>query len=107
MKDYPYGSQMEKESRDIVIAVRLFDMGSTIQWWLSEYDPQSKVAFGYVTGFVENEWGTIPLQELEELGFIVEFNDSDSFVEVPRVVIDNDFKPTRFPELSFHKKHSD
>ena len=56
MKDYPYGSQMEKESKDIVIPVKLFDLGSTIKWWLSEYDPESKVAFGYVTGFYEDEW---------------------------------------------------
>lgn len=56
MKDYPYGSQSEKESKDIVIPVKLFDLGSSINWRLSEYDPESKVAFGYVTGFYYDEW---------------------------------------------------
>jgi len=26
MKDYPYGSQSEKEAKDIVIPVKLFDL---------------------------------------------------------------------------------
>ena len=49
MKDYPYGSQMEKESKDIVIPVKVVDSRTGIVWWLSEYDPKSKVAFCYVT----------------------------------------------------------
>jgi hypothetical protein len=56
MKDYPYGSQADKKSKDVVIAVQLFDNFSSIKWRLSEYDPVSKVAFGYVTGFYEDEW---------------------------------------------------
>ncbi len=49
MKKYPYGCQSEKYSKDIVIAVKLFDLGSSINWWLSEYDPVNKIGFGYVT----------------------------------------------------------
>jgi len=43
MKDYPYGCQSEKYSKDIVVAVKLFDLGSGINWWLSEYDPVNKI----------------------------------------------------------------
>jgi hypothetical protein len=49
MKDYPYGCQSEKYSKDTVVAVKLFDVGSSITWWLTEYDPASKIAFCYVT----------------------------------------------------------
>lgn len=75
MKDYPYGSQSDKEAKDIVVAVKLFDLGSTIRWWLTEYDPEAKVAFGYVTGFYEDEWGTVSLEELEELGMAIDIED--------------------------------
>ena len=43
MKDYPYGCQSEKYSKDIVVVVKLFDLGSSINWWLSEYDPVNKI----------------------------------------------------------------
>ena len=67
MKDYPYGCQSEKYSKDIVVAVKLFDLGTSINWWLTEYDPVNKIAWCYVTGFYEDEWGTISLEELEDL----------------------------------------
>ena len=107
MQDYPYGSQMWKVSHNIVIAVRLFDMRSKINWWLSEYDPISKIAFWYVTGFVEDEWGTISLAELESLEFVVEFSDSEGFLMESRIIVDDNFQATRFPDLPFHKAHTD
>jgi hypothetical protein len=45
MKDYPYGSQSDRGVEDTVVSVKLFDLGSTINWWLTEYDPETKVAF--------------------------------------------------------------
>lgn len=73
MKDYRWGNQAKKGSSDIVIPVKLFDRGGTLRWWLAEYDPELKIAFGYVTGFWEDEWGDISLEELEELEFVVQF----------------------------------
>lgn len=71
MKDYPWGSQANKDSKDIVIPVKLFDNAGTIRWWLAEYDPESKIAFGYVTGFWEDEWGDVSLEELEGLETVI------------------------------------
>ncbi len=73
MKDYPWGSQAKKGSSDMVIPVKLFDTGGTIRWWLAEYDPELKIAFGYVTGFWEDEWGDVSLEELEGLEFVIKF----------------------------------
>ena len=112
MKDYPYGCQMEKESKDIVIPVKLFDLWSSINWWLSEYDPESKVAFWYVTGFYEDEWGTISIQELESLELPIELHNSNAvdiafnLWAIPRVELDKFYKPTKFPDLPFHQRSS-
>jgi hypothetical protein len=106
MKDYPYGCQNEKESKDIVIPVKLFDLGWTINWWLSEYDPESKVAFWYVTGFYEDEWGTVSLEELEDLELAIDISNFGNLWKIPRIEIDKHFKPTKFLELPFNKGHS-
>jgi len=53
----------------VVISVKLFDCCGSITWWLSEYDAENKIAFGYVTGFYEDEWGAVSLDELETLKF--------------------------------------
>jgi hypothetical protein len=102
MKDYPYRSQSEKETKDIMIPVKLFDAGGTIRWWLAEYDPESKVAFGYVTGFFEDEWGTVSLEELEELEMFVKIEGIGDIGSIPRVEVDEYFEATKFPDLPFH-----
>ena len=107
MKDYPYGSQSDREGKDIVVTVKLFDLWSSINWWLTEYDPETKVAFGYVTGFYEDEWGTVSLEELEELELVIEIKNLGRIGKTPRIEIDKYFTPVKFTELPFHKEHSD
>ncbi len=46
--DYPLYSQ-EHEKDPLVIA-KLFDPCGSASWFLLEYDPVEKIAFGYVTG---------------------------------------------------------
>ena len=45
-KDYPLYSQ-EHEKDPLVIA-KLFDRGGSATWYLTEYDPNEKLAFGFV-----------------------------------------------------------
>lgn len=106
MKAYPYGCQSEKEGKDIVIPVKLFDIGSGITWWLSEYDPEDKIAFCYVTGFFEDEWGTVSLEELESLEFEVQIRNLGTVWKTPRVEVDKFFKPTKFLDLPFHNENT-
>jgi hypothetical protein len=47
-KDYPLYSQ-EHESDPMVVA-KLFDPCGSATWFLLEYDPVERIAFGYVTG---------------------------------------------------------
>lgn len=107
MKDYPYRSQFPENTDDIVIPVKLFDNAGTIRWWLAEYDPEAKIAFGYVTGFWEDEWGDVSLEELEGLETIIKFQGMGEVWAIPRVEVDEYFTPTKFPDLPFHKESTD
>jgi hypothetical protein len=70
---------------------------------LSEYDPVSKVAFGYVTGFYEDEWWSVSLEELESLTVPI-MGGSDT---ISRIEVENYFMPMKFPHLPLDlKKHS-
>jgi hypothetical protein len=107
MKDYPYNSQSEKNSEDVVIPVKLFDIWSSINWWLSEYDPVHKVAFWYVTGFVQDEWWSISLEELESLEMNIEIVNIWKSETIPRIELDKFHRPTKFRNLPFKVDDSD
>jgi hypothetical protein len=64
-KDYPLYSQ-EHEKDPLVIA-KLFDPCGSATWYLTEYDPVEKIAFSYVTGLVQDEFGYTSLVELESI----------------------------------------
>jgi hypothetical protein len=107
MKYYPYNCQSEKNSEDVVIPVKLFDIWSSINWWLSEYDPVHKIGFGYVTGFVEDEWWSVSLDELESLEMVIEFVNLEKKGTIPRIELDKFHRPTKFPNLPFNVDNSD
>ena len=62
---YPLYSQ-EHEDDPKVIA-KLFDRVGSATWYLTEYDPVEKIAFGYVVGLHVDEWGYTSLTELESI----------------------------------------
>ena len=64
-KDYPLYSQEHEE--DPLIVAKLFDPCGSASWWLTEYDPSEKIAFSYVMGLVQDEWGYSSLIELESI----------------------------------------
>jgi hypothetical protein len=64
-KDYPLYSQ-ENESDPKVIC-KLFDPCGSATWYLTEYDPVEKIAFSYVQGLIEDEYGYTSLTELESI----------------------------------------
>jgi len=102
MQKFPYGCQSEKSSGQVFISVKLFDLWSSINWWLSEYDPKDKVAFWYVTGFYEDEWGSVSLEELESLDVPISIQNVGEFGSIPRIELDKFFKPTKFKNLPFN-----
>ena len=46
-KDYPLYSQ--EFSKDHLVIAKLFNPVGSATWYLFEYDPVSKIAFGYVS----------------------------------------------------------
>ena len=53
-------------SNPIVVA-KLFNPCGAGTWYLTEYDPETRIAFGYVTGLYEDEWGSISIDEIESV----------------------------------------
>jgi len=47
------------------VIAKLFDPCSAATWFLTEYDPVERIAFGYVVGLQEDEFGYISLTEIE------------------------------------------
>ena len=54
----------DKNPNDIKIVAKLFDPCSKWTWYITEFDPKTRVFFGLVRGF-ENEMGYFRLEELE------------------------------------------
>lgn len=63
----PIGANDTVPLSEQVLKVKFFTPASCWTWYATEYDPESRVFFGYVEGF-EKEWGTFSLDELESLG---------------------------------------
>ena len=59
------------ELNDKVIVAKFFNPCGGQTWYIAEYSPEDRLAFGYCdlgTGF-DPEWGYISLEELESLSF--------------------------------------
>jgi hypothetical protein len=85
----PLYSQDGKGDAAIVHA-KLFALGSGATWYVTEYDPKTNEAFGYVTGLQEDELGYISISELESLKYLG---------TVPRVERDLDWTPCTLGEV--------
>jgi hypothetical protein len=59
------GSQ--SETLNPIIITKFFDPVGSGTWYVSEYEPETKICFGYVTGLGHNEWGYFSLTELEAI----------------------------------------
>jgi len=88
-QDYPIHSQSDAE--DPLVIAKLFDTAGSATWWLTEFDPETKNAFGFVTGMTADEWGYIHIPELENL--------VHQRFGIPRVERDLYFDPTPFSQI--------
>lgn len=64
------GDQSEKENP--VFITKFFDPCSSATWYVSEYDPETNICYGYITRLVPNiplcdEWGSFSIEELESI----------------------------------------
>lgn len=88
LADYPLYSQ--EAADDQLVVMKLFHAFGAGTWYLTEYDPEKRIAFGYVTGLGGDEWGYSSIEELAGI----------TFHGVPAIEVDLYFSPTRFSALS-------
>ena len=61
------GSQ--ENSKDPIVVAKFFNPCGIGTWYATEYDPENKIFFGYVSLFGDHndEWGSFSLAELESV----------------------------------------
>jgi len=59
----------QENSDDPIVVARFFSPVGKGTWYATEYDPEERVFFGYVSLFNDynNEWGSFSLDELESV----------------------------------------
>lgn len=57
------GSQ--ERAKDPIIIAKFFNPCGRGKWYATEYNPDEKCFFGYVTGLDYDEWGYFSLEEME------------------------------------------
>jgi hypothetical protein len=68
-KGYNLYSQDAEEN--VRFLVKLYDLAKSGVWYIAEYDPQTRIAFGYVTGVsADDEWGYFDVEELISLMYL-------------------------------------
>ncbi|MDD5598181.1 MAG: DUF2958 domain-containing protein [Victivallaceae bacterium] len=65
MKPYPLRSQ--EKVKDPFVPAKFFNPVGSQTWFMLEYDPETKLAFSYVTGMFKDEFGYVSLEELENV----------------------------------------
>lgn len=57
----------QEEVRDPLVIAKFFNPAGAGTWYATEYDPETKEFFGYVSIFGDwnDEWGSFSLEELE------------------------------------------
>lgn len=59
------GDQSELDNP--IVVAKFFDPTGSASWYATEYNPETNICMGYVTGLGFDEWGTFSIDELEAL----------------------------------------
>lgn len=57
----------QEKVKDPVVVAKYFNPYGSGTWYATEYNPASKLFFGYVTGLGHDEWGYFSLKEMESI----------------------------------------
>lgn len=59
------GNQSENENPRVI--AKFFDPVGSATWYATNYNTDTKICYGYVTGLAYDEWGTFSIDELERI----------------------------------------
>ena len=52
---------------DPTVIAKFFNPCGVATWYVTEYNPETKICFGYVTGLGYDEWGDFSIEEMESI----------------------------------------
>jgi hypothetical protein len=57
----------QEDVKDPIVVCKFFNPAGAGTWWATEYSPEDRIFFGYVSIFGDecDEWGTFSLEEIE------------------------------------------
>ena len=57
----------QSEDPNPIVIAKFFDPCGSATWYATEYDPETSICFGYVTGLAYDEWGSFSIDELASI----------------------------------------
>lgn len=57
----------QSEEKNPIVVAKFFDPAGSATWYATEFDSETNVCFGYVTGLAFDEWGSFSIKELESI----------------------------------------
>ena len=57
----------QSEEKNPILVAKFFDPVGSATWYATEFDSETNVCFGYVTGLAFDEWGSFSIKELESI----------------------------------------
>jgi hypothetical protein len=57
---------IDASTENVIVVAKYFLPGTAATWFATEYDPETKNCFGFVTGLAFDEWGSFSLLEFKE-----------------------------------------
>ncbi|WP_298507414.1 DUF2958 domain-containing protein [uncultured Kordia sp.] len=55
------------QKKDPLVIAKFFDPAGSGTWYATEYDPETSICYGYVTGLAFDEWGYFSIDEMEAI----------------------------------------
>ncbi|QHI38069.1 hypothetical protein IMCC3317_34530 [Kordia antarctica] len=59
--------EVGRQNKNPLVIAKFFDPAGSATWYATEYDGETNICFGYVTGLAFDEWGSFSITELEAI----------------------------------------
>ena len=57
----------QENQEDPIVVAKFFNPCGRETWYATEYDPETKCIFCFITGMFEDEWGYVSMEELANI----------------------------------------